>query len=59
MNELLDKVNSDTVVVVDRAQVPVLATPAAFVAGLGAGAKAAGALVAAAAGGAAVGAATR
>ncbi|WP_164860076.1 hypothetical protein [Actinomyces wuliandei] len=59
MNELLDKVNSDTVVIVDRTQVPVLATPAAFLGGLAAGAKAAGALVGAAAGGAAVGAATR
>ncbi|WP_180342416.1 hypothetical protein [Actinomyces wuliandei] len=54
MNELLDKVNSDTVVVVDRAQVPVLATPAAFYAGVVAGAKAAAITVAAASAGASV-----
>ena len=54
MSELLDKVNAATDVVFEGAEAPVLATPAAFVAGVVAGAKAPCIIVAAAAAGAAV-----
>lgn len=55
MNQLLDKVNSDIVTTFDQDMVPVLATPAAFLAGVVAGGKACGVLVAAAGVGAAIG----
>lgn len=53
---MIDRINNDTdLVIADEQATPVLATPAAFVAGVVAGGKAAGALVTAAGVGAAVG----
>jgi hypothetical protein len=54
MQEMLRKVNDGPISVVATDMTPVLATPAAFAAGVVAGAKACGALVGAAAAGAAV-----
>lgn len=58
MSRLAQLVNKDDVQVVNS-KVPVMATPAAFAAGVVAGAKAAGALVCAAGVGAAVAAAAK
>lgn len=57
MSILLDKVNADAGTWPQGGEAPVMATPAAFVAGVKVGAKVGGALVAAAAGGAAIAAA--
>lgn len=54
MNELLEKVNAGAGEWPDGAEAPVMATPAAFVAGVKAGAKASAILVGAAGVGAAV-----
>ncbi|PJE97630.1 hypothetical protein CUT44_10830 [Streptomyces carminius] len=59
MSVLVEKVNSGAGRRTEDPVAPVMATPAAFVAGVVAGAKAAGALVAAAGVGAAVGAAVK
>ncbi|MEV7601341.1 hypothetical protein AB0O91_28640 [Kitasatospora sp. NPDC089797] len=54
MSVLIDKINATEIPATGGAYAPVLATPAAFVAGVVAGAKVSGALVAAAGVGAAV-----
>ena len=59
MSIMLERINAGEGEMTEQSVAPVMATPAAFVAGAVAGAKVSGALVAAAAGGAAVGAAVK
>lgn len=59
MSIMLERINAGEGKMAEQGAAPVMATPAAFAAGVVAGAKASGALVTAAAAGAAVGSAVK